>query len=253
MHQAVQDRMGTHSAALLIGAALHVHIVSAAFYQHAGPCAVPCSSAAPSAPTQGRRHPHSNQPHSHHLCPIRSYQYQMPGGGALAAIGVAGTASICWTFGFPRVFSTGANDNHRSGVDHNLAIFWMYVMQPLLFCTIGTAINFSYIPAVMLPKALLVIAVGEARILCPWTLNDASFTSRQLQTRFPKLVAHHLLAVPLQAPSCASCLQPCPACLPSGGARTSYSSLCRGYQRPLSKVRVGRVVLVFPFLFSIPK
>ena len=35
------------------------------------------------------------------------------------------------------------------------------LVQPLLFCTIGTTVNFANIPAIVVPKALLIIAVGE--------------------------------------------------------------------------------------------
>ncbi|KAG1663068.1 hypothetical protein FOA52_011588 [Chlamydomonas sp. UWO 241] len=118
------------------------------------------------------------------------YSLGMPGAGALAAIGVAGTAAICWTFGIPRVLSTGPNDNHRQVVDHTLATFWIYVMQPLLFCSIGVSINFAKIPGTVIPIAILIIVVGSlcrmlsaslvlqpARLTKGWTTKEVLFVS----------------------------------------------------------------------------
>ncbi len=112
----------------------------------------------------------------------------MVGGGALAAIGTAGVAYVCWQFGFPAFASSGGyrlvlvpaepslnvrglythsswhagkSDAYRIKADEHLAVFWMYVMQPVLFCTIGTTVNIANIPGIIIPKALLVIVVGE--------------------------------------------------------------------------------------------
>eukprot|EP00798_Chlamydomonas_sp_ICE-L_P019863 gene19862-26557_t len=90
------------------------------------------------------------------------YHYHMPGGGALASIGTAGCAAMCWLFGFPGFMSSGRTDAYRTAVDEHIAIFWIYIMQPLLFCTIGVSINFDYIPATVLPKAILLIFVGSS-------------------------------------------------------------------------------------------
>eukprot|EP00798_Chlamydomonas_sp_ICE-L_P019864 gene19864-26558_t len=110
------------------------------------------------------------------------YHYQMPGGGALAAIGTAGCAAMCWLFGFPGFMSSGRTDAYRTAVDEHIAIFWVYLMQPLLFCTIGVSINFDYISADVLPKAILLIFVGSAvRIVAAaFSCIPAKFTRKEM-------------------------------------------------------------------------
>jgi hypothetical protein len=41
---------------------------------------------------------------------------------------------------------------------------WNWIMEPLLFATIGTSIVFSTLPSETIPKSLLVVCTGQCRV-----------------------------------------------------------------------------------------
>lgn len=51
----------------------------------------------------------------------------------------------------------------RPAVERILNIIWMWVMEPMLFVTIGASINFSTLSTGTIPKALLIIGTGALR------------------------------------------------------------------------------------------
>ncbi|KAK2076722.1 hypothetical protein QBZ16_005482 [Prototheca wickerhamii] len=88
--------------------------------------------------------------------------YGMLSGGALGALMVGLATSNFWERGFPHFASLGPSFNYSPEVERVLAIIWSWVMEPMLFVTIGSSIYFKTLPSGTIPKALAIIFSGLA-------------------------------------------------------------------------------------------
>ena len=65
-----------------------------------------------------------------------------------------------WRKGLPRPLALGPDAHYATDTEHDLEKLWGLFAQPLLFGVIGTAVEFRTMEASVVPKALLVLAVG---------------------------------------------------------------------------------------------
>lgn len=82
------------------------------------------------------------------------------GGGALAGLVTGICASMCWQNGWNGPLSTGPSNSYHHEVEHHVAKLWDLIAQPLLFGVIGASVDFRELDIAIIPKSLLVVAVG---------------------------------------------------------------------------------------------
>ena len=78
-------------------------------------------------------------------------------------------------------------ENIRLAEKH-VRFLWRWLLMPLLFCLIGTAINFDTLPSSVIAKAVGLICAGE-----PWALNPArglAPSPSAAQCMLPALTTH---------------------------------------------------------------
>lgn len=94
------------------------------------------------------------------------------GAGALASLVMAARAGQLWHKGWGGPFSLGPDEHLAHEVEHNLALLWMNVSEPLLFSVIGTALDFSAMDTSLIPSGVAVILCG----VCVRTLMAMAVT-----------------------------------------------------------------------------
>lgn len=67
----------------------------------------------------------------------------------------------------------------RYDVIHNVLQVWNWIMEPMLFATIGSSIVFSKLPSNTIPKAVLVVCTGECVMVMskPGTASESPVPS----------------------------------------------------------------------------
>lgn len=139
-------------------------------------------------------------------------------GGALGSLIVGLVASNAWEHGFPRCASIGtcfafSPESERGGgaawradaalllsfrgllsghltrpfplprcaVERILNIVWVWMMEPMLFVTIGASMNFSELATGTIPKSLLIICTGVMlRMICTFfVMSGFGYTIRE--------------------------------------------------------------------------
>eukprot|EP00878_Enallax_costatus_P024159 GHUV01025756.1.p1 GENE.GHUV01025756.1~~GHUV01025756.1.p1 ORF type:complete len:597 (+),score=94.95 GHUV01025756.1:384-2174(+) len=86
--------------------------------------------------------------------------YDMLSGGALGALTTGLVTCYMWEHGKPRKLSIGPNNAFSADIERVLAVIWNWIMEPMLFATIGTSIVFAKLPPETIPKAVLVVCTG---------------------------------------------------------------------------------------------
>eukprot|EP00879_Flechtneria_rotunda_P028933 GHRR01031174.1.p1 GENE.GHRR01031174.1~~GHRR01031174.1.p1 ORF type:complete len:613 (+),score=115.99 GHRR01031174.1:727-2565(+) len=86
--------------------------------------------------------------------------FDMLSGGALGSLTVGLVTCYMWEHGRPGRLSQGPNNNFSADIERVAAAVWSWVMEPMLFATIGTSIVFSKLPPGTIPKAVLVVCTG---------------------------------------------------------------------------------------------
>ncbi len=87
-------------------------------------------------------------------------KFHFPGAGPLASLISAVVAQRAWKKWEDRKFPGIETYDMLHQIEHDLALIWRVISQPLLFAVIGTEIDFEKIPPGTLPKALLVTLIG---------------------------------------------------------------------------------------------
>ena len=83
------------------------------------------------------------------------------GAGALGSLVMAIFASKLWAnTKTPAWYRTQTSTEHAHMAEADVALFWRYIAQPVLFGIIGTAVDFHVLNPASIPKALAIIAVG---------------------------------------------------------------------------------------------
>ncbi|WIA18744.1 hypothetical protein OEZ85_003434 [Tetradesmus obliquus] len=86
--------------------------------------------------------------------------FDMLSGGALGSLTVGLVTCYMWEHGKPGRLSQGPNNSHSADIERVAAVVWNWVMEPMLFATIGTSIVFAELPQGTIPKSLLVVCTG---------------------------------------------------------------------------------------------
>ena len=80
--------------------------------------------------------------------------------GAMGGLIMCMFASVCWKAGWPAALALKADEDFSHLVEHDLAVIWSLVCQPLLFGVIGVALDFRIVDASTIPKAIGLILLG---------------------------------------------------------------------------------------------
>ena len=86
--------------------------------------------------------------------------FDMLSGGALGSLAVGLATCYAWEEGFPRRASLGPNSDYSADIERVVAKVWNWVMEPLLFGTIGVSINFAKLSPGIIPTSLIIIISG---------------------------------------------------------------------------------------------
>ena len=92
-----------------------------------------------------------------------AFSLHYTGAGAMASLVMAIVGAKLWaTTRAPGWYSAAPSAEYAHETEHDVAVFWTNVAQPVLFGVIGTAVDFSQLSLAVIPKALLVIVCGVA-------------------------------------------------------------------------------------------
>jgi len=86
--------------------------------------------------------------------------WDMLSGGALGALFTGLVASNLWERGSPKRFSLGPSYTYSPDCERWMSVIWRWVMEPLLFVTVGSTLDFSTLETGTIPKALIIICTG---------------------------------------------------------------------------------------------
>lgn len=86
--------------------------------------------------------------------------WDMLSGGALGALFTGLVASNLWERGSPKCLSLGPSFKHSPDCERWMSLVWRWVMEPLLFVTVGSTLDFSTLSAGTIPKALIIVCTG---------------------------------------------------------------------------------------------
>ncbi|KAI8468895.1 MAG: Sodium/hydrogen exchanger family-domain-containing protein [Monoraphidium minutum] len=107
--------------------------------------------------------------------------FDMLSGGALGSLFVGLVACFMWERGVPRRFSNGPNSTYAPDIERVMAKVWNWVMEPLLFGTIGASIQYVNLSQSTIPKALLIVCSGVVlRVISTFiVMFDRQYTWRE--------------------------------------------------------------------------
>eukprot|EP00882_Tetradesmus_deserticola_P034074 GHRQ01038981.1.p1 GENE.GHRQ01038981.1~~GHRQ01038981.1.p1 ORF type:complete len:499 (+),score=175.50 GHRQ01038981.1:208-1704(+) len=86
--------------------------------------------------------------------------YDMLSGGALGSLTVGLVTCYMWEHGKPGRLSQGPAHGYSADIERVAAVVWNWVMEPILFATIGTSIVFAELPQGTIAKSVLVVCTG---------------------------------------------------------------------------------------------
>jgi Kef-type K+ transport system membrane component KefB len=86
--------------------------------------------------------------------------FDLLSGGALASLFVGLVASNAWEKGFPRFGSMGKSFTFSPELERFLNVVWIWVMEPMLFSTIGAAVNFSALASGTILRSIIIVCTG---------------------------------------------------------------------------------------------
>ena len=73
--------------------------------------------------------------------------FKLLSGGALGALFTGLVASNLWERGAPAWASLGASLNYSPECERTMSVIWRWVMEPILFVTVGASLDFAALPA----------------------------------------------------------------------------------------------------------
>jgi NhaP-type Na+/H+ or K+/H+ antiporter len=86
--------------------------------------------------------------------------WEMLSGGALGALFTGLVASNLWERGSPRCLSSGPSLNFSPECERWMSVVWRWVMEPMLFVTVGSTLDFNTLSTGTIPKALIIVCTG---------------------------------------------------------------------------------------------
>jgi len=95
--------------------------------------------------------------------------FKMLSGGALGALFAGLVASNLWEKGMPRRLSLGSSYSFSPDCERTLSVIWRWIMEPILFVTVGSTLDFSTISSGTIPKSLIIVCTGVVlRMICTY-------------------------------------------------------------------------------------
>ncbi|KAI8100359.1 hypothetical protein M9435_006843 [Picochlorum sp. BPE23] len=86
--------------------------------------------------------------------------WELLSGGALGALFTSLVGSNFWENGSPKWFSDGPSFVYGPECERWMSLIWRWVMEPMLFSTVGALLNFSQIAGGTVPKAIAIVCLG---------------------------------------------------------------------------------------------
>jgi NhaP-type Na+/H+ or K+/H+ antiporter len=84
----------------------------------------------------------------------------MLSGGALGALFTGLVASNLWERGSPERLSLGPSLQFSPDCERWMSVVWRWVMEPMLFVTVGSTLDFETLSGGTIPKALIIVFTG---------------------------------------------------------------------------------------------
>lgn len=88
--------------------------------------------------------------------------WELLSGGALGALFTSLIGSNFWENGSPKWFSLGPSFVYGPECERWMSLVWRWVMEPMLFSTVGALLNFNQIAGGTVPKAIGIVCLGLA-------------------------------------------------------------------------------------------
>ncbi|KAK9826675.1 hypothetical protein WJX74_009403 [Apatococcus lobatus] len=82
------------------------------------------------------------------------------GASSVGCLSLAVLSSYAWERGWPRILSKGPRLYYPKTTDAQLAVVWIILVQPLLFGCIGIELDFRVITGSLVPKTVIILAIG---------------------------------------------------------------------------------------------
>eukprot|EP00889_Picochlorum_renovo_P005307 jgi/Picre1/32337/NNA_007683.t1 len=86
--------------------------------------------------------------------------WELLSGGALGALFTSLVGSNFWENGSPKWFSHGPSFVYGPECERWMSLIWRWVMEPMLFSTVGALLNFNQIAGGTVPKAIAIVCLG---------------------------------------------------------------------------------------------
>lgn len=84
-----------------------------------------------------------------------------PGSGAMGSMTIGIISSLCWSNNFPSIFARITTEDKVKEVENQVSLIWEIIVEPLLFGSIGSALDFDLIPSASLTKGVFIVCIGS--------------------------------------------------------------------------------------------
>ncbi len=107
--------------------------------------------------------------------------YGLLSGGALGALITGLVASNLWEKGEPRCASLGPSYVYSPECERWMSLLWRWVMEPILFVTVGSTLDFEKLNGGTIPKAVCIVLTGVTlRMICTYIgMSGFDYTKRE--------------------------------------------------------------------------
>jgi len=92
--------------------------------------------------------------------------WELLSGGAIGALFTSLVGTNLWESGSPKWASTGPSFVYGPECEHWMHSIWVWVMEPMLFSTVGSLLDFSQLQGGTVPKAVAIVCCGLAVRVC---------------------------------------------------------------------------------------
>lgn len=86
--------------------------------------------------------------------------WKLLSGGALGALFTGLVGSNLWEKGIPKPISAGPSYVYSPQCERWMSLIWRWVMEPILFVTVGSTLDFSSLSSGTIPKSVLIVLTG---------------------------------------------------------------------------------------------
>jgi NhaP-type Na+/H+ or K+/H+ antiporter len=83
------------------------------------------------------------------------------GSGAMGSMTIGIISSLCWSNNYPSIFAGSTNENTVKEVQNQVSLLWDIIVEPLLFGSIGCALDFDLISSASLTKGVFIVCIGS--------------------------------------------------------------------------------------------